>query len=39
VGDRADEGLRKDIKAAVASLESIQMKELMRLLGRVAAEG
>jgi 2-methylcitrate dehydratase len=37
VGDRADEGLRKDIKAAVASLESIQMKELMRLLGRVVA--
>ena len=35
VGDLADEGLRKDIKAAVASLESIQVKELMRLLGRV----
>jgi 2-methylcitrate dehydratase len=29
VGDRADEGLRKKIKAAVASLESIQVKELM----------
>lgn len=39
VGDRANDGLRKDIKAAVASLESMQMKELMRLLGRVAAEG
>ena len=37
VGDRADEGLRTDIKAAVASLESIQVKELMRLLGRVAS--
>jgi hypothetical protein len=35
VGDLADEGLRKDIKAAVASLESIQVKEFMRLLGRV----
>jgi 2-methylcitrate dehydratase len=39
VGDRANDGLRKDIKEAVASLESMQMKELMRLLGRVAAEG
>jgi len=37
VGDRAEEGLRKDIKAAVASLESIQVKDLMKLLGRVKA--
>ncbi len=35
VGDRADEGLRKEIKAAVRSLENIQVKELMKLLGRV----
>jgi len=34
---RADEGLRKEIKAAVRSLESIQIKELMALLGRVRA--
>jgi 2-methylcitrate dehydratase len=38
VGGHADEGLRKDIKAAVASLESIQVKDLMRLLGRVKAD-
>ena len=35
VGGRAGEGLRKDIKAAVASLESIQVKDLMKLLGQV----
>jgi 2-methylcitrate dehydratase len=37
VGDRADEGLRKDIKAAVGSLERIQVKDLMKLLGQVRA--
>jgi hypothetical protein len=37
VGDRADEGLRKEIKAAVGSLERIQVKDLMKLLGRVRA--
>ena len=37
VGDRADEGLRKDIKAAVGSLERIQLKDLMMLLGQVKA--
>jgi 2-methylcitrate dehydratase len=35
VGDHADAGLRRDIKAALASLESIQVRELMRLLGQV----
>ena len=35
VGDRADKGLCKDIKAAVSSLERIQVKDLMKLLGRV----
>jgi 2-methylcitrate dehydratase len=38
VGDRADRDLRKDIKAAVASLESIRVKDLMKLLGRVKAD-
>jgi 2-methylcitrate dehydratase len=38
VGGRAGEGLRKDIMAAVASLESIQVKDLMKLLGRVKAD-
>jgi 2-methylcitrate dehydratase len=38
VGNRADAGLRKDIKAAVQSLESIQVKDLMKLLGRVKAD-
>jgi 2-methylcitrate dehydratase len=37
VGDRADPTLRKEIKAAVASLESIQVKDLMQLLCRVKA--
>jgi 2-methylcitrate dehydratase len=35
VGNRAEAGLRMDIKAAVASLESIGVKELMKLLGQV----
>ena len=33
--DRADEGLRKEIVAAVRSLESIRVKDLMNLLARV----
>ena len=37
VADRADEGLRKEIKAAVRSLERIQVKDLMKLLGQVRA--
>jgi 2-methylcitrate dehydratase len=39
VGDRADAGLRKNIQAAVSSLESIQVKDLMRLLGQVRSRG
>jgi 2-methylcitrate dehydratase PrpD len=35
VGPRADEGLRRDIKSAVRSLESIQVSELMELLAKV----
>jgi 2-methylcitrate dehydratase len=35
VAGHADEGLRKEIKAAVRSLENIQVKELMKLLGQV----
>jgi 2-methylcitrate dehydratase len=35
VGDRADAGLRKNIQGAVLSLESIQVKDLMSLLGQV----
>jgi hypothetical protein len=35
VGDRADKGLRNEIKAAVRSLENIQVAELMKLLSRV----
>ena len=35
VGKRADMGLRKEIQAAVRSLESIEVAELMRLLGQV----
>jgi 2-methylcitrate dehydratase len=38
VGDRADAGLRKDIQAVVRSLESTQVKDLMKLLGRVKAD-
>jgi hypothetical protein len=37
VANRADAGLRKDIQDAVRSLESIQVKDLMKLLGRVQA--
>jgi len=33
--DCADEGLRKEIAAAVLSLESIRVKDLMNLLARV----
>jgi 2-methylcitrate dehydratase len=35
VGPRADGGLRRDIKSAVRSLESIQVSELMELLAKV----
>jgi 2-methylcitrate dehydratase len=35
VGRRADSHLRKEIKSAVASLETIQVKDLTNLLGRV----
>ena len=38
VVDRADGGLATEIKAAVRSLESIQVKDLMKLLGRVKAD-
>ena len=38
VGNRADASLRKDIQDAVRSLESIQVKDLMKLLGRVKAD-
>ena len=34
MGERADAGLRKEIQTAVRSLESIEVAELMRLLGR-----
>ena len=34
---RADEGLRNEIKAAVRSLESIRVSDLMKLLGHVSA--
>ena len=34
---RADEGLSREIKDAVHSLESIQARDLMKLLGRVKA--
>jgi 2-methylcitrate dehydratase len=36
---RADEGTRREIKDAVQSLETIQVAELMTLLGRVRAVG
>jgi hypothetical protein len=35
VGGRADKNLSADIQAAVRSLESIQVAELMKLVGRV----
>jgi 2-methylcitrate dehydratase len=38
VAGRADEGLSHEIKDAVRSLESIQVRELMRLLSSVKAE-
>jgi 2-methylcitrate dehydratase len=34
-GDRVDKSLRAEIQAAVGSLESIQVADLMKLLGRV----
>ena len=37
--DRADEGLRAEIAAAVRSLESIHVKDLMNLLARVGRPG
>jgi 2-methylcitrate dehydratase len=37
VAGRADDGVSREIKAAVRSLESIQVKELMELLGRVTS--
>ena len=37
VAGRADDGLCRDIKAAVRSLENIQVKELMKLLNHVKA--
>jgi 2-methylcitrate dehydratase len=39
VGDRADAGLRNNIHGAVLSLESIQLKDLMQLLGQVRSRG
>jgi 2-methylcitrate dehydratase len=38
VGDHADQSLREEIKAAVASLESLQVKNLMKLLGHVKSD-
>ena len=35
VAGRADDGLAREIKAAVRSLETIQVKDLMKLLGHV----
>jgi 2-methylcitrate dehydratase len=37
VAGRADDSVSREIKAAVRSLESIQVKELMELLGRVTS--
>jgi 2-methylcitrate dehydratase len=37
VAGRADEGLCREIKDAVRSLENIQVRDLMQLLGRVTA--
>jgi hypothetical protein len=36
VAGRADDGLAREIKAAVRSLETIHVKELMKLLGQVS---
>jgi 2-methylcitrate dehydratase len=38
VAGRVDEGLSREIKHAVRSLESIQVRDLMKLLGSVKAE-
>ena len=38
VAGRADDGLAREIKAAVRSLETIQVKELTKLLGDVKAD-
>jgi 2-methylcitrate dehydratase len=38
VAGRADDGLAREIKAAVRSLETIQVKDLMKLLGHVTAD-
>jgi 2-methylcitrate dehydratase len=38
VAGRVDEGLSSEIKDAVRSLESIQVKDLMKLLGAVQTE-
>jgi 2-methylcitrate dehydratase len=38
VAGRVDEGLGREIKDAVRSLESIQVRDLMKLLGSVKAE-
>jgi 2-methylcitrate dehydratase len=37
VADHADEGLCREIKDAVCSLENIQVRDLMKLLGHVTA--
>ena len=37
VSTRIDEGLRREIKDAVSSIENIQVKDLMKLLGQVKA--
>ena len=37
VAGRGDEGLFREIKDAVHSLENIQVRDLMKLLGRVKA--
>jgi 2-methylcitrate dehydratase len=39
VAGRADEGLCREIKDAVRSLENIQVRDLMKLLGQVKASG
>jgi len=38
VAGRANDGLAREIKAAVRSLETIQVKDLTKLLGRVKAD-
>src|SRR3984893_6798222 len=39
VSSRLDQGLRGEIKDAVYSIESIQVKDLMKLLGHITANG